>query len=94
MGNILQKKDRQNIVKAAHYYISEIKRKLTIQHWTEFNVNEETVVLVSPEISYSFDGINLTLKHLSNERWNCNLRGYFINNTGGYVYTFVMTPKK
>ena len=94
METTLRRHDREKIFNSATYYITELQRKLAIQHWTRFNVNEETVVLVSPKIAYSFEGVNLTIKHMSQDGWKCTLRGYFINNNDAYVYTFVMSPPK
>lgn len=90
----LSKRDRETIIKSALFYIKEVQRKLAIQHWTKFNLNEETVVVTTPDVEYSILGIQLAQKHLTWDGWECKLVSYSMNHNKLFCYTFVMKPKK
>lgn len=84
--------NKKTIYKSVLFYLTEIKRKLEARDWTPFNVNEEVVVISSPDIPYCYEAVELTQRHLSKNGWTCKLTHFYITNTNRYSYTFTFKP--
>ena len=84
--------NKKTIYSSALFYLTEIKHKLDVRNWTPLNVNEEIVVISSPEVSYCHPAIELVQKHMSKRGWTCKLTHFYITHSNRYSYTFTFKP--
>lgn len=76
------------------YFLSELKRRLTLKNWTKDSDGSYVICMATTEYPYCWDSVSLIEKRLSKDGWVCKMTNFYKSDNGVNSYTWTFNKKK